>query len=190
MTARSTAAGIRPAVSRLWSADRAALEAHYLRLDVADRRMRFFGPVSDSYIRAHCKRIDWSAAAMAGAFADGGLRGVAELRFSHQTPRTGAEVAVSVDAGWRRRGIGEALFGAAMALARNRLVGRISVVCLAENTTMRRLAARCGVVSAGRSEEVLGAVDAAWPSPVSFWREAALNRESLFRASAELAAGR
>jgi hypothetical protein len=55
------------------------LKAHYLRLDPRDRNLRFFGLVSDGFIKSHCEEIDWPQVCIVGCFIEWVLRGAVEL---------------------------------------------------------------------------------------------------------------
>lgn len=144
------------------------LEAHLLRLHPGDRRMRFGGgTLSDTAVIAYCRSIDWPASIQIGYFADGDLRGVAQLAVPEGAwpmlpglpmagQRIGAEFAISVEREYQRRGVGQALLERAVIAARNRHVGSLTMYCLPSNEKMRRLALRCGVKLAFDQGEVSG----------------------------------
>ena len=114
---------------------------HLLRLDPADRRMRFGFPIGDTVIREHVQRID--------------LRTAISWRCSMMTsmswlPRTSCggddvvEFAFGVDREWRGCGVGSELFDRAALWARNRGVRQAIVYCLNENQAMRHIAGKAG----------------------------------------------
>ena len=176
-------AGDRWRLARLWISDRAALEELYISLSPEDRRMRFFGAVSDTRIRAYCAGIDWFGDVVVGAWsADGRLVGAAELRRDGSAMADRAEIALVVAEGWRRRGLGAALLDAAVVMARNRFQRRVFVTCLAENRPMRTLAARAGVTTTSPDGEVEGRLRSGWPSAYSWWSEAAIDGDGFARA--------
>ena len=144
------------------------LEAHLLRLHREDRRMRFGGgSLSDAAVVAYCRSIDWPASIQIGYFADGDLRGVAQVAVPEGSwpllpglpmagQRIGAEFAISVERDYQRRGVGQALLERAVIAARNRNVGSLTMYCLPSNDKMRRLAVRCGIKLAFDQGEVAG----------------------------------
>ncbi len=81
-------------------------------------------------------------AIVCGAFVDGQLRGLVELRGLFQSWPSTAEAAFSVEPDWQNIGIGDALFERMFAMARNRGVRTIQMICLRENSRMRHLAAK------------------------------------------------
>jgi GNAT superfamily N-acetyltransferase len=144
------------------------LEAHLLRLHPEDRRMRFGGgSLSDTAVSAYCRSINWPASVQIGYFADGELRGVAQLAVPDGAwpmlpglplagQRIGAEFAISVERDHQRRGVGQALLERAVIAARNRSVGTLTMYCLPSNERMRRLATRCGIKLRFDQGEVAG----------------------------------
>ncbi len=122
--------------------DRAVLEAHFLALDNADRRLRFGIPLGDAGVRAYVAGIDFEHDA---AFAVSGdklnLLGVAHLA------RAGdhAELGISVLRGDRGLGLGAALLERAHLRARNWGLRRLFMHCLAQNEAMMHLARKQGM---------------------------------------------
>lgn len=117
-------------------------KAHLLRLDRADRHMRFGCTVSDAVIEQHCLRLEWRNTIVIGFFEDGQLRAASEMRHDGQPFPRRAELAFSVERGWQSRGIGSELMRRGLTIARNRGIRIVDVVCLAENGRMRALAAK------------------------------------------------
>jgi GNAT superfamily N-acetyltransferase len=151
-------------IRKLLPSDGSAYLDHLLRLDPADRQFRFGGGLGDAAVRAHCERIDWFRAAILGWFDEGGvLRAAAELRFDGTPPPVRvAELALSVERGWQGHGIGGELLRRAIILARNRGIRRVTMLCLAENRRMRRLAGR---FADGGLQAEGGQIEAAIPVP-------------------------
>src|SRR5262245_27875170 len=118
------------------------LAGHLLRLAPGDRRMRFAAMIGDDAIRAHGRSIDWTRTAVIGFFADGVLRGAAELALERAGPGGAAEFAVTVEAPWQDSGVGTELTRRAIVAARNRGVRRLWMLCLSDNARMRRIAVR------------------------------------------------
>ena len=67
-------------IRKLWPGETRKYRDHLLRLDEESRRRRFGGHVSDQHIRNHVEGAKGFGAVLYGFFADGILRGVAELR--------------------------------------------------------------------------------------------------------------
>lgn len=162
-------------IRKLIAAEAALVEAHLLRLDSEDRRLRFFGAINDDAIRGYCRRKERERAVLLGAFIDGALRGAAELVVSAQRWPVGAEIALSVDKPFQGRGVGDALLRAALLMARNRLIPVVHIVCLAEHRRMRRLIGRYAATMRVGGAEVEGMVHPLPPSGASLLREAALS---------------
>ena len=101
---------------QLGATDLAEVERHLLELRPSDRRARFLGDLSDAVIAAHARGLDPSGAIVIGAYcSSAGLIGLAEA-YPTDALRT-VEVAVSVDAAFRRRGLGRCLVARVLAFA-------------------------------------------------------------------------
>ncbi|ACA16620.1 GCN5-related N-acetyltransferase [Methylobacterium sp. 4-46] len=159
-------------IRRLWPSDRAAVEAHFGRLDRETRFNRFMAAVSEAGARSY------GAAALArdglvyGAFVDGILRGVGELR---PTGPAGlgpeAEAAFSVEPGYRQRGLGTALAERLCTAARHAAVGQVHLRALAGNRPLLALARRLGaepVLSGGEAHAIVPIAPA---TALSHWAE-------------------
>jgi GNAT superfamily N-acetyltransferase len=156
------------------------LKAHLLRLDEEDRRLRFGHFVSPQVILAYVDAIDWQRTWIIGAFEDGVLRGVAELRDTgapgHTTPdlkkggRCG-ELSVSVEPGFRRQGVGTRLLQETLLIARNRAFDTLYLLCLPENRQMQRLAARFAGQLSFQDGDVEVRLKSPQPDPLSFFAE-------------------
>lgn len=127
---------------RLFDANRDALIAHFDALSDSDRRLRFGVPVGRASIVRYVAGIDFRRDAAYGVHADDlSLAGVAHVARSAHS----AEFGVSVLAGWRKQGIGSALFERATSWARNRGIRTLFMHCLAENAVVMRMAGRAGM---------------------------------------------
>jgi len=171
---------------KLWTWEREQLRAHLLRLGAEDRRLRFCQPIGDDLIHRYCDRIDWARTTVVGCFAEGALRGVAELVRIPEGVPVGAEIALSVEAPWQGRGIGGKLLQKALLLARNRFVDTVHMLSLSDNARIQRLVRRfgAGVVSYAATSE--GRIRLPWPSHVSFMEEFAGDGQALIGAVFEL----
>ena len=123
--------------------DRKRIEAHLLRLDSGDRVKRFCGTLTDTNIVSLLGNIDWHHTCILGCFVDRELRGLAHI--SPLPDRDDeAEIAISVDSAFRREGMATGLTEAAMRWAADNGFTAVSMVMLAENMPMRRLAIKLG----------------------------------------------
>lgn len=126
----------------LSAADRGVLAAHLLALSSDDRRLRFGVVASDATIRDYVARIDFDRDAVFGFFADDlSLGGAAHVAVADGV----AELGVSVLAGYRRRGIGSALFQRASGFARNHFIRTLFMHCLTENAAIMHIARKSGM---------------------------------------------
>ncbi|MCJ2134390.1 GNAT family N-acetyltransferase [Methylobacterium sp. J-026] len=163
-------------IRRLWPADRNAVLAYFLRLDPETRASRFMGSVGEAGVRAYAAQAIRAEGAMYGAFVDGVLRGLGELRpmgltRSRLVLGPQAEAAFAVEPAFRRRGIGADLFARIARAARHRGVTDLHVRCLSGNGPMLRLAAKHGAALQRAGGEIDGALQLERPTPVSLWYE-------------------
>jgi len=142
-------------VQRLTEAIRPKLRQHFLGLDSEDVRLRFGAQLQEASIIAYVDRIDFDNDAVLGVFdAQLDLAGVAHVAFGEDC----AEMGISVASGQRGAGIGSALFVRGVEHARNRLVYRLFMHCLAENSAMMHIARKSGmkiVVDTGEADAFL-----------------------------------
>jgi GNAT superfamily N-acetyltransferase len=156
-------------VRRLWVGEAELYRQHLLRLDAESRRNRFGGAVSDEFIRRYAESSALSGALIYGFFADGVLRGAAELR---QLERAGdAEAALSVERSWQSHGVGTALLKRMLLAARNRQIERLHMLCLAENRRVQQLARKFDAALSFEAGSVMGEMKAPHPTPMSVMRE-------------------
>jgi GNAT superfamily N-acetyltransferase len=157
-----------------------AYRDHLLRLDPSSRHARFAGGISDYFLAHYAEHCFGQGDLLYGAFVDGRMVGSAELRsnqaiWSEQAPfgrHIHAEAAFSVDAGCRRRGIGEKLFRRIQRAASNHGVETIEIICLPDNVAMRMLAQKFKTHFTFEENELTGRLQARRPTPFSLMREA------------------
>ena len=169
-------------IRRLWPVERGLFAAHLLRLNAEDRLLRFQGYLNDEAVEAYVESLDWFGGVVIAHFVEGEVRAAAHLSWTRGLVRTG-EIGLSVEAGFRRRGIGTALLRRAMIFARNRFVSDIELLCMPENAAMRRVAAHLGLkwkVAAGQAET---AAHLNWPDQLSLFDEMLGETEGLMRSS-------
>jgi len=155
-------------VRKLWKADAAAYADHLLRLDPASRRNRFGGSVADSFLRHHADSAFDPGNVIYGFFADGVLRGAAELRPFGVGQ---AEAAFSIERPWQSHGVGTELLERALLAARNRGVKQLHITCLLENQRMQQLAQKFDAEMRRDFDSVIGELEAPYPTPLSVLRE-------------------
>lgn len=164
-------------VQRLDERARAALLAHFLALPWEDRRLRFGTPLSPESIASYVEKIDFDRDAVFAVHDDRlTLVGVAHVAFGDDL----AELGLSVLPEHRGHGVGGALFERAATHARNRLVPRLFMHCLAENAPIMRIARRFGmdiVTEVGDADAHLALPPA---SPVSIAGEFVTDRLALY----------
>jgi ribosomal protein S18 acetylase RimI-like enzyme len=135
-----------PGLRRLLPCDRGGLVRHLQGLSGWDRVARWQGPMSDWAIEKEVASLDLSQAS--GSVLAVGANGPAGMVGAAIAVRNGpaaAEIAVSVAAEWRRRGLGSALVWEAWEEARRSLRIRQAVLYAdSENIPMLRLLRRVG----------------------------------------------
>jgi GNAT superfamily N-acetyltransferase len=127
---------------------------HLLRLDRADRHLRFAGTVSDAAIQQHCLRLDWHDTVVIGFFDRGELSAAAELRFDGKPFSRRAEAGFSVERRYQGQGVGKGLMARVLTIARNRGIRVVDVICLLENRRMQSLASKFSSIRVVDSGEV------------------------------------
>jgi len=158
-------------VRRLRGDETSRFYEHLLRLDPEARRRRFSASVKEDFLRTYALARPPAGTVIEGAFVDGVLRGVGELR-PIGAGGEAAEVAFSVEAGFQGMGLGRRLLERLLLIARNHGVRLVTMVCSTDNVGMQRLFRRAGgklVVSEGMVE---GTIRPAWPTPFSIAKEA------------------
>jgi ribosomal protein S18 acetylase RimI-like enzyme len=129
-------AGVMLRVRQLTGSDLPAIERHLLRLGPPDRQARFLGNRADEVIRAYAHQLDPSRMILVGAFDPS--RRLVGLAEAHPDDTT-AEVGVSIDAAFRRRGLGRSLVWHALALAFEHGVEAAEFVFSPDNRAIVRL---------------------------------------------------
>ena len=125
----------------LGSAELADYDAHLKRLDHASRRSRFAAVVDDISIDTHCLRLASEGATVIGAFADGELRGAAEIVAAGAGC---AEAAFTVEPDYQAHGIGGVLIENVIDAARATGLRELLFEVLAGNGAMIGLIRRHG----------------------------------------------
>lgn len=141
--ANQTAAELR--ITRLAQADLPEVERHLLILGAADRQARFGTSLGDAAISSYARRIDPTRAVLFGAIdPNGSIVGLAEAQ--PRVMQSGVEMAVSVHAPYRRRGLGRHLLALALVTAFEHGAGMAEFLFAPENrpivSLVRALGAR------------------------------------------------
>jgi len=153
-------------ITVLGAADAARIEHHLLRLDPSDRSLRFAaGVVSDETIRRYLAGIRFGHDAVLGVVdGDGELVAFAHGCVYSVGKRARVEVAFSVDAGRRGKGIASALMAETQRFAESIGAHAVLGMCLARNAPMRQIFANAGMTMTREEDEVHAccSVTAAW----------------------------
>lgn len=128
-----------PLIRRLHPSDLAAIEAHFLRLNDWDRRLRFFGERTDEQIRLYVRDMDVRHSLVLGAVRSHRVVGVAESFFAPSPVLQEVEVTVSVDTDFRGRGLAKCLAGQIVDRAGLQGARAAKMVFLRENLPVQRV---------------------------------------------------
>lgn len=137
------------------------LRDHLLRLDHESRHDRFHGFMDDSFIERYAEKCANDGTVIIAYLEDGVVRGAAELHPPQTSPDLLPEIAFSVEAGVRRRGVGTILFRKLIEEARARGYRTLRITTGAQNDAMRALANKFGAHLAFRYGETTGTIDVA-----------------------------
>jgi len=135
------------------------LRDHLLRLDRAGRHDRFHGFIDDSFIEGYAEKCANDGTIIIAYFEDGVVRGAAELHPPEQSPDSLPEIAFSVEAPARRRGVGSFLFRQLIAEARAKGYRKLRITTGAQNVAMRALANKFGAHLTFSQGESTGTID-------------------------------
>lgn len=131
---------------RLQPTELPAVAAHLLSLGPADRHARFHAFVDDAVIRAYVRRLDFARMILVGAIdpRTGTVVGLAEAHLDDGSAPARAELAVTVAAPWRGRGLGLRLAATSAAQAFARGAACVEFHFAADNRPLARLVAALG----------------------------------------------
>ena len=135
------------------------LRDHLLRLDPASRHERFHGFIDDSFIERYAEKCADDGTIVIAYFEDGVVRGAAELHPPEQSADSLPEIAFSVEAPTRRRGVGSFLFRQLIAEARAKGYRKLRITTGAQNAAMRALANKFGAHLTFSQGEATGTID-------------------------------
>lgn len=132
---------------------------HLLRLDRESRRDRFNGSLNDDWVVKYAERSVRDGTVILAYFEDGLVRGAAELHQSDLSPKSEPEIAFSVEACMRRKGVGSILFTKLIAKARSMGYTKLRITTGSQNDAMRGLANKFGAHLTFRHGESTGLID-------------------------------
>jgi GNAT superfamily N-acetyltransferase len=135
------------------------LRDHLLRLDYDSRHDRFHGFMDDDFIERYAEKCASDGTVVIAYFEDGVVRGAAELHPPERSPDSQPEIAFSVEAGLRRRGVGSVLFQRLIEEARTKGYRHLRITTGAQNDAMRALASKFGAHLTFRYGESTGSID-------------------------------
>ena len=135
------------------------LRDHLLRLDRNSRRDRFHGFIDDSFIERYAEKCANDGTIVIAFFEHGVVRGAAGLHPPEESPDSRPEIAFSVEASVRRRGVGSILFRKLIAEARAKGYKSLRITTGAQNEAMRALASKFGAHLVFRHGESTGTFD-------------------------------
>jgi len=131
------------------------LVEHLTGLDARGRRDRFNGATDTTWIEDYARRCIHPGVMVLAAEHDGHVIGVAEM---HPVKLDSAEVAFSVDAKWRGRGVGAALFALILEAAWSRGLDEIEITTHSGNDAMKALARKFGAQIRFDSGDTVGKI--------------------------------
>jgi GNAT superfamily N-acetyltransferase len=164
---------------RLHSAERGKIRDHLLRLDPADRRLRFCAAVGDAYVERYSATTLATGDLALGYFIDGKLRALGELRHEGDLWRKTAEIAITVEKPWQNQGLGTELLRELVELAQNRAIRAVHLFCLVDNERMRHLASKLGGRLSIAEGEVEAELEPPFPTCWSLLDEALIEGQTL-----------
>jgi GNAT superfamily N-acetyltransferase len=134
---------------------------HLLRLSRRCRRSRFGNEVNDNFLRDYVARVDLTNTVVLGYFAEGTMRGAAELRSFRDVWCDEAETAFSVEEANRSQGLGTALMASALSVALRHGVKQVHLICDRHNLSMQRIAEKIGADMRYEDSNCMGQISVA-----------------------------
>ena len=135
------------------------LRDHLLRLDPESRHDRFNGFLDDRFIERYAEKCANDGTVIVAYMENGMVRGAAELHPPDESSDDLPEIAFSVEACVRRRGVGSVLFRRLISEARWKGYRRLRVTTGAQNHAMRALASKFGAHLVFHRAESSGTID-------------------------------
>ncbi|WP_417693918.1 GNAT family N-acetyltransferase [Roseibium sp.] len=145
-------------IRRLTSADKSEFLGHLLRLDPEARRNRFAMIASDAFLQTYAETAFSLDSVIFAYEEEGAIRAAGELRglLAQDNGLHQSEAAFSVEADWRRKGIGTRLMELTLLEAEALNVRLMYVNCLSTNRRMQALAKKFGANLSFERGDVIG----------------------------------
>jgi GNAT superfamily N-acetyltransferase len=158
------------------------LRDHLLRLDRESRQDRFHGFIDDAFIERYAAKCAGDGTVIIAYIEGGVIRGAAELHPPDQSEDSVPEIAFSVEARVRRKGVGSILFRKLIAEARSKGYQSLRITTGAHNQAMRALANKFGAHLTFRRGESTGSIDLKQQPQSDFAKPAIATRAELIPA--------
>lgn len=146
-------------VRSLISQELPLLRDHLLRLDPESRRDRFNGFTDDRFIERYAEKCASDGTIILAYFETGEVHAAAELHQPDLSSGSLPEIAFSVEAHLRRKGVGSILFERLIAVAKSLGYEKLRITTGAQNQAMRALANKFGAHLTFRSGESTGVIE-------------------------------
>jgi GNAT superfamily N-acetyltransferase len=134
------------------------LKDHLMRLDPESRRDRFNGYADEGFIDRYAKKCGGDGTIIIAYFEDGEVHAAAELHQPDLSTDSLPEIAFSVEAHLRRKGVGSLLFKQLIAVAKSLGYESLRITTGSQNQAMRALANKFGAHLTFRSGESTGTI--------------------------------
>jgi GNAT superfamily N-acetyltransferase len=135
------------------------LKDHLMRLDSESRRDRFNGYADEGFIDRYAKKCGGDGTIIIAYFEDGEVHAAAELHQPDLSTDSLPEIAFSVEAHLRRKGVGSLLFKQLIAVAKSLGYESLRITTGSQNQAMRALANKFGAHLTFRSGESTGTIE-------------------------------
>jgi GNAT superfamily N-acetyltransferase len=135
------------------------LKDHLMRLDPESRRDRFNGYADEGFIDRYAKKCGGDGTIIIAYFEDGEVHAAAELHQPDLSTDSLPEIAFSVEAHLRRKGVGSLLFKQLIAVAKSLGYESLRITTGSQNQAMRALANKFGAHLTFRSGESTGTIE-------------------------------
>ncbi|HEY0856861.1 MAG TPA: GNAT family N-acetyltransferase [Albitalea sp.] len=126
------------------TSDRALIVAHLNALDMDDRVNRFCCVTTDDLIEQYVNGIRFGQDIVLGTMVEGRVVGFVHAPVFDEGRERVCEIGISVDAGFRKSGIGKRLLQASIATANSLQIRRVYVQYMTSNGPMAALARSAG----------------------------------------------
>jgi RimJ/RimL family protein N-acetyltransferase len=152
-------AAVKRKVRSLINQELPLLRDHLMRLDPESRRDRFNGYADEGFIDRYSKKCAGDGTIIIAYFEDGEVHAAAELHQPDLSSDSLPEIAFSVEAYLRRKGVGSALFKQLIAVAKSLGYERLRITTGSQNQAMRGLANKFGAHLTFRRGESTGTIE-------------------------------